>query len=134
MEAGGEGVETIWRLSFWCRKNFYELNKVAGGRTGAWKLGGQKAQTAKVQMCHQKCIWQAASGSVGKVVALGDAIKSVSTRYSSNKVQDLKIVEDKIKTIKQTLGTGSSSHNSINSHNTTQLIQHVGSILVVETF
>ena len=36
--------------------------------------------------------------SVGKVVALGDAIKSVSTRYSSsNKVQDLKSVEDKIK-------------------------------------
>ena len=74
---------------------------------------------------HMACI---ISGSVGKVVALGDAIKSVSTRYSSNKVQDLKIVEDKIKTIKQTLGTGSSSHNSINSHNTTQLMQHVGSI------
>ena len=40
------------------------------------------------------------SGSVGKVVALGDAIKSVSTRYSSNKVQDLKSVEDKINTRK----------------------------------
>ena len=41
--------------------------------------------------------------SVGKVVALGDAIKSVSTRYSSNKVQDLKSVEDKIETSNQTL-------------------------------
>ena len=43
--------------------------------------------------------------SVGKVVALGDAIKSVSTRYSSsNKGQDLKSVEDKIETSNQTLG------------------------------
>ena len=32
----------------------------------------------------------AASESVEKVVALGDAIKSVSTRYGSNKVQVLK--------------------------------------------
>ena len=61
MWEGGERMEeqTKKSLSFWCRKNFYELNKVAGSRTRAWKLGGQKAQTAKVQMCHQKCIWPA---------------------------------------------------------------------------
>ena len=36
------------------KRTFYQLLAAAEG-PGNWK--GQKAQTAKVQMCHQKCIW-----------------------------------------------------------------------------
>ena len=69
------------------------------GQRGLETGGGQKAQTGKVQMCVRKNAYGSCIGECWE----GDAIKSVSTRYSSNKVQDLKDRGEK-ETDKQTLG------------------------------